>query len=168
MAAAQNQPLPAALYCLCAKPDGSAACVAGKVACDEECEFSGECVCSGQCSPDENQLRSQGQAPAASVKDSPASVSPSAVIAIPLPFGGGPGLASTAGSLIRNFTGLLGIGAFLMFLYGGWLYLTSQGEPEKVKKGQETLLWATFGLIVIFASYAGVRFVLEVALQKRS
>ena len=35
------------------------------------------------------------------------------------------------------------------------------GSNEKVQKGKDILIWATIGLVVIFASYAMVKFVIE-------
>lgn len=49
----------------------------------------------------------------------------------------------------------MGIGGFicLMFLlWGGFLYLTSGGEPEKVQQGKRTLTYAIIGLIVMVCS----------------
>ena len=37
--------------------------------------------------------------------------------------------------------------------------MTAAGTAEKVEKGKQILLWATIGLIVIFTSYALVKFV---------
>ena len=36
----------------------------------------------------------------------------------------------------------------LMILFGGVVMLVSQGEPEKVKSGRQTILWAIIGLVV--------------------
>jgi len=46
-----------------------------------------------------------------------------------------------------------------MFVYGGLIWLTSGGTPDKIKKGMDVLLWAAIGLVVIFASYTLVDFV---------
>jgi uncharacterized membrane protein YjfL (UPF0719 family) len=47
-----------------------------------------------------------------------------------------------------------------MFVYGGFTWLTSGGSAERIKKGKDILVWAVIGLVVIFASYTAVDFVL--------
>ena len=38
--------------------------------------------------------------------------------------------------------------------------MTAAGSNEKVQKGKDILIWATVGLVIIFTSYALIRFVL--------
>ena len=71
--------------------------------------------------------------------------------------GGIPGLI---GRVINGALGVVGSLALLMFIYGGLLWMTSAGSDEKVKKGKDILIWATLGLIIIFASYALVHFII--------
>ena len=51
----------------------------------------------------------------------------------------------------------VGIGggiAFLLILYGGFLVMTSQGDPKRAAGGQETITSAVMGLIMmIFAVF---------------
>ena len=61
------------------------------------------------------------------------------------------GLVAT---ILRAALGLTGSIALLMFVYGGLIWLTSGGSPDKIKKAQGILVWATLGLVLIFASYA--------------
>ena len=63
------------------------------------------------------------------------------------------------GLIIKYLMGLLGSVALVMFLYGGFLWLTAAGEATKVTKGKETLIWAALGLVIIFASYSIVNFI---------
>ena len=63
------------------------------------------------------------------------------------------------GRVIRTALGVVGAIALLMFVYGGLIWLTSGGTPDKIKKGMDVLLWAAIGLVVIFASYTLVDFV---------
>jgi len=53
--------------------------------------------------------------------------------------------------------------ALLMFVLGGFEFLTSAGNPEKVKKAKDTLIWATIGIVVITLSYTLLKFVFEQA-----
>lgn len=57
------------------------------------------------------------------------------------------------GRLIRAMLGVTGSIALLMFIWGGFLWLISAGEPEKVKKGKDAMKWATLGLVVIMGAY---------------
>lgn len=59
--------------------------------------------------------------------------------------------------LISAVLGLIAGIALLFFIYGGFMMLISGGNEERVTKGRGTLLWASVGLIVVFASYAIVR-----------
>lgn len=47
------------------------------------------------------------------------------------------------------------IGAFtlLMLVWGGFQWLTSAGNPEKVTAGTQTMVWAIIGVMVVLASY---------------
>lgn len=65
------------------------------------------------------------------------------------------------GRLIRTLLGLSGAAALLMFVWGGFLWLTSRGEPAAVTKGKDTLKWATLGLVVIFTAYILVNAVID-------
>lgn len=57
------------------------------------------------------------------------------------------------GRLITSLLGVTGSIALLMFVYGGFLWLISAGEPDKVKKGKEVMKWAILGLVVIVGAY---------------
>lgn len=63
--------------------------------------------------------------------------------------------------VIRLFLGALAAFATFMFTYGGFLFLSSGGNEEQVKKGKETLTWATLGLVTILGSWVVIRFILE-------
>jgi len=62
--------------------------------------------------------------------------------------------SALVGTILRSVLGLTGSIALLMFVYGGFLWLISGGSPDKIKKAQGILVWATLGLTLIFASYA--------------
>ncbi|MBI4281079.1 hypothetical protein HY628_02700 [Candidatus Uhrbacteria bacterium] len=72
-----------------------------------------------------------------------------------------PTVQALAGDIIRAVLGLVGSLALIMFIYGGFLWLTSGGNPDKIKQGRDTLIWAAIGLVFIFSSYIVARFVLE-------
>lgn len=64
------------------------------------------------------------------------------------------------GRVIGALLGLVGSIALVIFIWGGFLWMTSAGNPERVSKGKNAILWATFGLVVIFSSYILVKNVL--------
>lgn len=65
------------------------------------------------------------------------------------------------GRVIKTVLGIVGSIALLMFIYGGFMWMTAAGEAKKVEKGKQTLIWATIGLAVIFFSYAATSFVIN-------
>jgi len=69
------------------------------------------------------------------------------------------------GRVIKAILGVSGMLALLMFVWGGLLWMTSQGEKEKIAKGQKTLAWAVIGLAVLFTAYAGVNWVIGALAQ---
>jgi hypothetical protein len=66
-----------------------------------------------------------------------------------------------AGRIIGTVLGIVGSLALIMFIIGGFQWMTSGGNQERVKKGRDTLMWSTLGLVVIFAAYAILKFVFE-------
>lgn len=63
--------------------------------------------------------------------------------------------------IIRIIIGFLGIIAVGLIMYAGWLWMTSEGEAEKVEKAKKTLTNAVIGLIIIMASFAIASFILN-------
>lgn len=50
--------------------------------------------------------------------------------------------------------GLIGGVALLAIMYGGFLILTSQGEPRKIQDGKQYIFYAIVGLFMAFAGFA--------------
>ncbi len=69
-------------------------------------------------------------------------------------------LPQLIGRVIQAFLGITGSIALVMFIWGGWKWLSSGGKPDKIKDGYQTMLMAAAGLLVIFASYAISKFVI--------
>ncbi len=65
------------------------------------------------------------------------------------------------GNIMRAGINIVGALALLVFIYGGFIWLTSRGDSGKVAAGKEAMKWATIGLVVIFTSYGLVRFVFK-------
>ncbi|OGY47301.1 MAG: hypothetical protein A2840_01635 [Candidatus Buchananbacteria bacterium RIFCSPHIGHO2_01_FULL_47_11b] len=64
------------------------------------------------------------------------------------------------GNVIRALLGIAGSLALLVFIFGGFTWVISGGNEEKVRKGKAMIMWASLGLAVIFFSYALVTFVI--------
>jgi len=71
------------------------------------------------------------------------------------------GLPGLLENVNRTLLGLIGLVALIMFVYAGITLLTSAGDSGKVTKAKDTMLYAAIGLIVVFASYAIVNFVIR-------
>ena len=56
---------------------------------------------------------------------------------------------------------VIGILAVVFIIMGGINYTMSQGDPGKVKKAKDTILYGIIGLIVSLAAFAIVQFVLD-------
>ena len=67
------------------------------------------------------------------------------------------------GLAIKTATGIMGTIALAMIIYGGLLWMTSNGNGSRVEKAQSVIIWAALGLLVIFASYAIITFIFEAA-----
>ncbi len=63
--------------------------------------------------------------------------------------------------IISYVLGFVGTISLLLFVYGGFTWMTSAGSPDKVKKGREIIVWSVIGMAVIFMSYVAVKFVIQ-------
>ena len=80
--------------------------------------------------------------------------------ALPNPLGTVTDPREIIGNLIRAGLGIVGSIALLVFIWGGFTWVIAGGNEEKIKKGKDLIIWASFGLVVIFFSYAIVMFVI--------
>jgi len=75
-----------------------------------------------------------------------------------------PRLQSLFGNLDELTDYLIPIGIFLavlMVIVGGYLWMASAGNPEKVKQAQGTLTWAIIGLVFIAIAVLLVNLVIQ-------
>ncbi|MCX6745533.1 MAG: hypothetical protein NTX00_00775 [Candidatus Parcubacteria bacterium] len=68
-------------------------------------------------------------------------------------------------TIIKALLGLLGIIFIVIIIYAGFLYITSQGTPETIKKAKSTIFYALIGLIIILTSYALASFVTDIIIN---
>ena len=67
----------------------------------------------------------------------------------------------TAGSIVKAFMGLLGFVAVLLILYGGFKWMTSQGNEEAVSDAKKIIISGVIGLGIIMSAYAIATFVVN-------
>lgn len=67
----------------------------------------------------------------------------------------------TIANIIRAVLGLLGIIAVLIVLYGGFVYLTSQGNEERIAQAKKILINGAIGLAIILSAFTIVQFVIN-------
>ncbi|MFA5937365.1 MAG: pilin [Candidatus Paceibacterota bacterium] len=65
------------------------------------------------------------------------------------------------GRTVSRILGVVGALTLLVFVYGGFLWLTSAGKEDKVKTGSNAMLYAALGLFIIFASYGILNLVIR-------
>lgn len=61
------------------------------------------------------------------------------------------------GNLLFMSSALIILILFIMFMVGGFTYLTSFGDAEKIKKAQGTLKFAIIGLVLYLSSFLILR-----------
>lgn len=62
--------------------------------------------------------------------------------------------------IIQVILGFLGVIAVLIILWGGFIWMTAAGEPDKVDKAKKMIYSGIIGLVIIFAAYAISSFVM--------
>jgi hypothetical protein len=70
-------------------------------------------------------------------------------------------LLQLIGRVTQGLIGVSGALALVMFIYGGFQWMTAQGDKNKIQTAQNTLTWSLLGLGAVFLSYAALRFILE-------
>lgn len=78
---------------------------------------------------------------------------------------GGDSLLEIIGNIISIFLGLVGVIFLVLVIYAGFLWMTSQGDEEKIKTAQQILRNATIGLVITLAAYGIVAFILGLILS---
>ncbi|OGY41259.1 MAG: hypothetical protein A2Y67_02265 [Candidatus Buchananbacteria bacterium RBG_13_39_9] len=57
-------------------------------------------------------------------------------------------------NVINAMLGLVGAIFFILIIYGGFMWMISRGEDDKVKKARNIIVYAVIGLIIVAAAYA--------------
>lgn len=70
-------------------------------------------------------------------------------------------LRVTVMKIVRIFLGFVGIIAIIINLYAGYLWMSSAGNAEQIEKAKKTLRNAIIGLVIIFAAFMIVSFIIS-------
>jgi len=66
----------------------------------------------------------------------------------------------TINLLLQVFFGVVGALAILFVVIGGFRYVISDGDPQKIEQAKKTILYAVIGLVVAISGEAIVTYVL--------
>ncbi|GEM_PF-1337937 len=70
-------------------------------------------------------------------------------------------IGTEVGQVVTLIFGIIGIIAVGVTIWGGIQMMISTGDPGKIKKGKDTLIWGIVGLLIALFSYTIVGFVLN-------
>ncbi|HDQ22387.1 MAG TPA: hypothetical protein ENN28_00235 [Candidatus Uhrbacteria bacterium] len=68
-------------------------------------------------------------------------------------------LPGIAASIIQFLLGLVGIIFFILFLYGGFAWMTAGGSEEKIIKAKKIIINAVIGLAIVILAYSITYFI---------
>lgn len=69
------------------------------------------------------------------------------------------GLPAIIGKIINVFLSILGVLFVILMIYGGYSWMTSYGNEQKVTKAKTLITDAIIGLIIILVAYALANFI---------
>lgn len=64
-------------------------------------------------------------------------------------------------NIIRFALGFLGVGALILMLYAGYMWMTSMGSEDKIRDAKKILWGAVIGLAIILSAFAITSFVIR-------
>lgn len=80
-------------------------------------------------------------------------------------FGEPRSLGEIVGALIGVFLSFLGVIFFILILYGGFTWMTSGGNEQKILKAKRILTQAVIGIIIVISAYSITSFVFHAMMQ---
>lgn len=75
-------------------------------------------------------------------------------------------LGYVVSNVINGFLSILGVIFLALIIYGGFLWMTAQGNDEQVTKAKGLIRNAIIGMIIVIAAYAITYFVLDAVLEE--
>lgn len=98
----------------------------------------------------------------------PGPSSPDAITSLEDPLQGGADKPIVPADIINRLAAALvapvGALAFVFLVVGGFYWIFSAGNEERVKTGKDIILWTVVGIIIVFSSYAILSFVFKILL----
>lgn len=70
-------------------------------------------------------------------------------------------LPSTILQIVNYVLVIVGVVALAYLVYGGFLYITAQGDGKKIEQAKNTIIYAVIGIVVIGIAAAVVNFVIR-------
>ncbi|MCD4705797.1 hypothetical protein K8R61_01825 [bacterium] len=67
--------------------------------------------------------------------------------------------ADKLGGFIKIFLTFLGIVFLILIMYGGFLWMTAEGNEQQVTKAKQTIINSTIGIVIVMLAYAITWFV---------
>lgn len=68
-------------------------------------------------------------------------------------------IVQTFVNFMRLLLGFVGSAVLVFFVYGGFVWLTSGGSSEKIKKGKDVVINSIIGLIIVFGAFTIVQLI---------
>lgn len=75
--------------------------------------------------------------------------------------GTGDDLPALIGRVVTLIMQLLGLILVIIIIWAGFIWMTSNGDPAKLKKAKDMIYQSIIGLLLVFASYAIGSFVID-------
>lgn len=72
-----------------------------------------------------------------------------------------PEVAAIAGTVIQSILAIIGVVFLVIMVYGGILWLTSQGEEKKISNARGYIFHSILGLIIVMAAGAITQYVVN-------
>ena len=133
----------------CSPLDPASAGVCVPITDEGLCRANPNCVWDSQTSP----AQDEADAAAAAAAAANAKASSKDVIKLQNPLST-TDIPTIVGNAIKAAMGIMGSLALVVFVYGGFRWLTAAGNSESVEAGTSAMVWATIGIFIIFSSYA--------------
>lgn len=75
-------------------------------------------------------------------------------------------LAETAGIAIKAALSFVGVIFLVLMVYAGYLWFTSRGEEEPIKKAQKIIMASAIGLVIVAGAYGITSLIVPIILEK--
>lgn len=138
----------------CAAATGGQTPTAGGCGSGPACSTGQSCI-SGVC-----QTTGAGQTPSGTAPIAPPASGTTTTSALKNPLGTIETIDALAINLIKGALNVLAVIGVAVIVYGGFLYVTSAGSEERVKKAKSVITYAILGTVIVIASRIIVQFVI--------